>query len=113
MSEVKFNNQRLELLESNLYAKGSLVQFNDDVQELERDSVTWEGDISDIHYTVMYDDTIDKIAWKFYKDVVEFPERYWWVIADANGIENPLDLTDVIGKDIVIPNLLFFKAVAK
>lgn len=30
---------------------------------------------------------IDLIAWKYYRDV-----RLWWVIAEFNGISNPLEI---------------------
>ena len=30
---------------------------------------------------------IDLIAWRYYRDV-----RLWWVIAEVNGIANPLEL---------------------
>jgi hypothetical protein len=52
---------------------------------------------------------LDDIAYRFYKDVDPYADKWYWVIADANDIENPLDLSAYVGKDILIPDLLTVK----
>ena len=108
MSEIRFNNTAIELRESNAYSDGSLVQFSNGEQELERKVVEWEGNENDRYYTVRIDDYLDKIAYKAYNDVVDKPEFYWWVIADANLIDNPMDISEFVGKDLIIPDIQIF-----
>ncbi len=45
------------------------------------------------------------IAWKEYSDIVDIPQFYWWIIAEANEILNPLDITEYEGTQIIIPDL--------
>lgn len=54
---------------------------------------------SDIFYTVTDADSkrIDLIAWKYYRDV-----SLWWVIAEFNGIMNPLEIPS--GTTLRIPS---------
>lgn len=65
------------------------------------------------YYRVTEDDCtrLDRLSYLFYQD-----ERYWWVLASVNNIENPLtDLT--AGTVLTVPDLLdiydFFKSQRK
>lgn len=111
MPEVKQTQLALTLRESNLYAHGRVVVYEDGAVELERDFPVYQGNQRDTYYTVKNSDTLDRIAWQHYKDEVETEaaEDYWYVIADANQIENPLDLSEYVGKEILIPNVLNFR----
>lgn len=97
----------IELKGNSLYRNGYLVAFedSDDIMLL-RDVIPFEGTVKDTYYVVRREDRIDLIAYKHYKDLVEDPSKYWWVLADANGIVNPLDLSSYVGKEILIPNIL-------
>ena len=108
MSDVSFNNSVIKLRESNPYRNGEIQVFPNGDQELVRKKIIWNGGENDRYYTVRDTDTLDKIAWSQYKDIVDKPEWYYWVIADANEIENPLDLSDYIGDEIVIPDIQLF-----
>lgn len=99
----------IQLKLSNLYANGRIIIYSDGTGRLVRDIINYVPAEMDDFYTVSMDDVITRIAYKFYKSKVELPSHYWWIIADANNIKNPLDLTDFIGKEIVIPNILNFK----
>lgn len=94
---------------SNPFASGSMIVFDDGTGELTREVSQYIPSQPDRFYTVKYDDTITQIAYQHYKDEVQLPSRYWWVIADANLIDNPLDISEYIGKEIVIPNIRNFK----
>ena len=98
----------IELRENNLYAAGRILLFENDETFLERDIVETEGDLDDSYYVIKKEDRLDYIAWRFYNELVEDSSKYWWVIADANEIEieNPLDLADLVGVEILIPNIL-------
>lgn len=81
-----------------LYTDNYIVNFKDGTQSLERRRIQHNNDINDTLYTVSQGDNLSKIAYKFYK-----VPRYWFIIADANDIINPLDIN--IGDIIIIPNL--------
>lgn len=97
----------LELRGNNLYRNGEIIVFdNTDEKLLHRELLSIKGTVKDTYYTVKMNDRIDLIAFNHYKNQVEDASKYWWVIADANNITNPLDLSEYIGKEILIPNIL-------
>ena len=51
----------------------------------------------DDFHTLIEGERLDQVAWRYYKD-----SRLWWVIAEANGILNPLNLK--AGKRLRIPS---------
>lgn len=105
MSEIK-NITPIKLEKNNPYANGRVIVFADGTQKLVRSFVNYTGREGDDYHTVRIDDTITGIAYKYYKNNVLKPERYWFIIADANNIRNPLDLTAFEGEEILIPNVL-------
>lgn len=96
----------LILRENNLYRNGFVIDFGGGEEALLRNPLILEGSIEDEYYTVRADDRIDIIAYDRYKNYVADSSKYWWVIADANTIINPLDLSKWVGKEILIPNIL-------
>lgn len=94
---------------SNLYANGKILVFKDGTGKLKREPVTYIPSEPDDYYTVRINDRLTSIAYKFYNDKVLLPSHYWWIIADANKIKNPLDLSALVGNEIIIPNILNFK----
>lgn len=97
----------IEVRDNNLYANGYINSYPDDDElELLRSLLVIEPKEEDEWHTVVYNDRIDILAWKYYGTVVTDASKYWWVIADANNIYNPLDLSELIGKKILIPNIL-------
>lgn len=102
----------LRLNNSSLYSDGVVVEINGDTPELYRDEVEWRGNIDDQNYTVRIGDTALSIAYAKYRDNFEDPERYYWLIMDANKeIENALDLSEFVGKDIIVPNIFFYNTI--
>lgn len=97
----------LILRENNLYRNGVLIEFEGtDEVLLSRDLLDIEGTLQDSYHTVLESDRLDLIAYKYYKNKVSDSSKYWWVIADANAIYNPLDLSELVGEEILIPNIL-------
>ncbi len=96
---------------SNPYANGRIINYADGTGRMIRDIVDYKPTETDDYYTVTVNDVITRIAYKFYKDKVLLPSHYWWVIADANSIKNPLDISGFAGKEIIVPNILNFKLV--
>ena len=103
-------NTDLELRETNLYAAGRLITFPDGTQVLEREFIDYEPTEDDVYHTVKQGDELDEIAFDRYQEVIDPPlaSKLWWVLADANVIENPLDISNLVGVDIVIPNITRF-----
>jgi hypothetical protein len=97
--------QFIELIESNPYANGYIIQDGTE-ETLERDPIAYVGNRLDTYYTVRQNDMIDSIAWRYYRTFVPDAERYWVLIADVNGIENPLDLSAWVGRELLIPDFL-------
>lgn len=102
------NDNFIKLRDSNPYRYGKLIIFDDGTTELYRDVIEWGGEETDTYYQVKEGDVADKIAWLVYKNYVVKPEWYWWIICDVNNIENPLDLSDYVGQELLIPDIILF-----
>lgn len=90
--------------ENNLYVNGQVIDFGEE-QLLIREPLQIIGNELDRYHIVTEFDRIDLIAWKYYKSVAVDSSKYWWVIADANNIIDPFDLSEFIGKNLLIPDL--------
>ena len=96
-----------ELNQNNVYANGTILEFTDGEQLLNREPIEVDVNAVDNSYHVVTQyDRIDILAYNYYKDSVEDSSKYWWIIADANNITNPLDLSDLVGTRIVIPDII-------
>jgi hypothetical protein len=96
---------------SNLYKNAILYDLGDNEYLLERQNIVIPDSIDVIYHKVLAYDRIDLIAYKYYGNKTADSSNYWWVIADANLIDNPLDLSDYVGKEIIIPDLLTVKLI--
>lgn len=88
----------MEFSNRNMYYSGYIVA--DTQLWLGREKYTILPKINDRWHTLNKGETIDKISFDKYAT-----SEYWWVICDANGISNPLDLSDFIGTNILIPEI--------
>lgn len=105
MATSDFN---LELHQSNMFAYNSrVIVFPDGTKELLRQPLNWTKGVNDREYRLKQGDTLTGIAFKsYYNYDSDFCNHYWWIIADANpSIDNPLDLSDLIGDKILIPDI--------
>lgn len=106
------SDKSLELDIEGPYANGGkIIVFPEGDSTLTREPLIWTPGPEDEYYTVRPGDNLERIAYRAFKDYVPNPGRYYWVIADVNGITNPLDLSDFEGTDILIPNILNVKRV--
>ena len=101
------SNPNLVLLNvSNLYARnGRVINMQDGTQLLVRTPLVWVAGDEDSYYKIKSGDTLDLITYKYYGGVVDDPEHLWWLLADANNIFNPMDISYLIGAEILIPNI--------
>ena len=97
----------LEVNDNNLYGNGRLIVMDDGSNEelLRREKLSIIGDERDRYHTVKEYDRLDTIAYKYYKNIAEDSSKYWWLIADANNIMNPFDLSEYVGTEILVPDL--------
>lgn len=99
----------MELSISNLYAyNAKILVFEDDSIELTREVLPYVLSPYDQKHTIQIGDELDLIAYEYYKDYIANPEHYWFYIADVNAdiISNPLFLEDLVGQEIIIPDIL-------
>lgn len=89
--------------DNNLYQNGRVFVV-DGEELLLRDTTTVPRTVFDQYITVRDDDTLDKLAWRAYEGEAADPSKYWWLLADANNIQNPLDITELVGREIVVPD---------
>lgn len=108
MDEVIQIVDDVRLDESSMY--GRYVIFHDNSAVLIRSIIDYVPNERDSYHNIRHGDRLTSIAYQFYKNVVLYPQRYWWVIADANPIiKIPMDLSSLVGQEIIIPNIINFK----
>lgn len=91
---------------NNVYRTGTILLFENGEGMLVRDLLELAAGEEDSYHTVKKSDRLDLLAYNYYKNTVADASKFWWVIADANSIENPLDISLLVGKDILIPSIL-------
>lgn len=74
-------------------------------ETLFRNPVKWKPQVTDTYHTVKPNETLERIAYQYYNKLVANGLNYWWLIADANNIFNPLDLSEYVGKELLIPDV--------
>ena len=95
----------IKLRNNNLYRNGRVIRFSDGDELLIRKQVTLEGTLTDNYHVLKKGERLDQLAWKYYKMLAKDASKYWWLIADANKIYNPMELDSYIGQELLIPNL--------
>ncbi len=90
--------RKIAVRPDNPYSTGRIQAFGDEQPILKRDKVVYIASEDDQFHPVIQGEDITTISYKYYET-----SKYYWVIADVNNIENPLDLSEVTG--LVIPSL--------
>lgn len=88
----------LDLRKNNPYYGGFIFINPDETLLLERKKYQYVKSVKDKYYTVVQGDTLWNIAFSKYGD-----SKKWAIIADANNIENPLELQ--VGTSLLIPDI--------
>lgn len=100
----------IELRENNLYINGKVIEFTADKEAiLQRPLIQYAGTEGDKYHLLLDEQSLDELAELYYGQVVQDASKYWWIIADVNNVYNPLDLTDWVGKELLIPDILRIK----
>jgi len=99
----------IRLHESNLYAGGSLTIFDDGRRILEVKERKLTKNLNFQMHLVVAGDDLTILANKYYGSLVPKAKNYWHIIADANNIEKPWQLSEYIGSEIIIPDVLQWK----
>lgn len=95
----------MKVPEHNLYARNArIVVLEDGREELERDTLKPLPSEQDRYHLVSSDDTLEFLAFFYYQEIAERPEKYWFYIADANNIDEPFEPLPV-GEILLIPSL--------
>lgn len=93
-----------------LYSDGKFVKNGDGSSELYRNEIEWQGNINDRLHKVRIGENAKSIAAIIYNDFTENPQKLFWLIMDANKeISNPFDLSEFVGKQIIIPSFFFYQ----
>ena len=79
-------------------ATGFYINYPEGDTSLEREKISFKIGIDDKIHTLIEDDTITELANRYYGD-----PQLWYIIADVNDIENPLELETGIGLQIPSP----------
>lgn len=79
------------------YNDFDIIQFKEGDLALDRRFYQYRPSRGDKHHTVIEDERLDTIAFKYYRD-----STLWYLIADVNEIFNPLAKL-VPGTELLIP----------
>ena len=101
----------IELSDYNPYQNAQIVVVEDDIMEMEFPDYAYQKSENDVYYTPLRGEKLTDIAYKYWDEIVPNAGKYWWVIAYANDIVNPLDESEYVGKEVLIPDILQFKLI--
>lgn len=93
----------LNLRDDNPYSIGTVLQLDETTYFLERKPLEYIKSPKDRYYTVIDSDTIWSIANEAYGN-----SKLYWIIADVNGIDMPIDIAS--GDTLIIPDLIELRA---
>lgn len=103
----------MELSNNNLYVDARIYSLGNGEELMIREPLTWKIQSTDKIHVVKIGESLDQIAHQYYNKKRNNPEKYWWLIAEANNIQNPLDIEYLVGKSITIPDVLLLDFVRK
>lgn len=89
--------------------RGKIIQFDDGTMEMDMGELDITRTNKDRFMTPTNSSRLDGIAYEYYVESVSDGGKYWWLLAVANDIDNPLDKSEFVGREIIIPDILEFK----
>jgi hypothetical protein len=109
----------IELTQADLYQNGRVIQFSSDSDELLllRDLLPVRQEQTDRYERGSEGDELPLLAFRHYRQVVSNANQYWWIVADRNGVFDPLSVNFINSEgdllpiydptfEVVIPNIL-------
>lgn len=95
----------VELRLNNLYQNGVVSVFANGEMLLDRPLVEFKGTLTDDYHPYKNGQQLDWVAYRYYKEIVPDPSKFWWLVADGNNIQNPLDLEEYSEIELLVPNI--------
>jgi len=93
------------LWETNPFSNGAKVLvLLDGTERLAREEIEYEFSDKDLVTTIQETSEIDALAYQFYQKFGNDPSKLYWYITDVNGVVNPLDLSNLEGLGMIIPD---------
>ncbi len=99
----------IRLKDSNPYAGGSIIIFDDGTQILEAQPKRVIKNPKFRTHLVVEGDELTVLAYRYYGNLVTDAGKYWKVIAEENNLEKAHILEEMIGETILIPDILQWK----
>ncbi len=99
----------IEFEESDRFFGGTFYKYADGTIDLQAPTYKVPENFKFTLHKVVQGQTLDRIAFANYGKLVEKASRYWWLIAEVNGIDRPWDLSDWVGKDLIIPDIFQYQ----
>jgi len=110
----------IELTQSDLYQNGRIIQLSsEDGDELLllRDLLPVRQELTDRYERGSEGDELPLLAFRYYRQIVSNANQYWWIVADRNGVFDPLSVNFISPEgdllpisdptfEVVIPNIL-------
>lgn len=105
----------VELLDSDLYQNGRVFVLDDGREVLLRERYASDASLDDAVIPIANGQDLRLLAFNRYGGNVARPENYWWLIADRNGVFNPIFNGavdddgiefDVTERPVLVPNVL-------
>lgn len=93
----------IELPATNLYGNGYIERY-DNTDILERSTLRIVPQEMDKWHIVGDMDMLDALAFRYYGNIDRDASSLWWILADANGIDNPLDISHLAGSFLLVPD---------
>ena len=79
------------------YTRSYIINYPEGDSSLQRNRLTFKVNIEDQFHNVIDGDDLTQLAYRYYGNPI-----LWYVIADANEIENPFELES--GSSLLIPS---------
>jgi hypothetical protein len=95
----------MEVRVNNLFRNGKLFELDKGEVLLLREPILYQGGPQDLYHKLKDLESLDMLAYRYYSKFMEDASKLWWVIADANDILDPMDLSDYVGKNLLIPRI--------
>lgn len=92
--------------QGNAYYGMNILAFEDGVMELPSKPYKRPDNLKFKTVVVKQGDRLDTIATTQYARQDTNPAKWWWLIAEENELENAWDLSELIGQEIRIPDLV-------